>query len=121
MTQDLWAKIGKDIEECYEQYNGFVFLHCTDTMAYTSSALSFMCENLRKPVVLTGSQVPIYELRNDGRDNLLEALLVAGQSEIPEVKAFLQPPMDGIVFETYGSGNAPNHQDLLDEIKKSDR
>ncbi|XP_059376715.1 60 kDa lysophospholipase isoform X2 [Carassius carassius] len=200
MTTDDWATIGKDIEKHYELYDGFVILHGTDTMAYTASALSFMCENLGKPVVLTGSQVPIYEMRNDGRDNLLGALLIAGQFVIPEVclyfhhklyrgnrvtkvdagsfnaftspnlpplanaevdikinwdtvwranttskftvntqmnrnvgllrlfpgitadtvRAFLQPPMDGIVLETYGSGNAPdNRADLLDEIRKA--
>ncbi|XP_051723639.1 60 kDa lysophospholipase isoform X3 [Ctenopharyngodon idella] len=200
MTTDDWASIGKDIEKHYEQYDGFVILHGTDTMAYTASALSFMCENLGKPVILTGSQVPIYEMRNDGRDNLLGALLIAGQFVIPEVclyfhhklyrgnrvtkvdagsfdaftspnlpplanaevdikinwdtvwranttakftvqtqmnrnvgllrlfpgitadtvRAFLQPPMDGIVLETYGSGNAPdNRADLLDEIRKA--
>ncbi|XP_066550266.1 60 kDa lysophospholipase isoform X2 [Amia ocellicauda] len=203
MTTDDWAKIATDIQKHYEHYVGFVVLHGTDTMAYTASALSFMCENLGKPVILTGSQVPIYEMRNDGRDNLLGALLIAGQFVIPEVclyfhhklyrgnrvtkvdsgsfnafsspnlpplanaevdikinwdtvwrantitrfhvhtiinrnvgvlrlfpgitsetvRAFLQPPMEGVVLETYGSGNAPNNRcDLLEEFKKaSDR
>ncbi|KAG6929724.1 asparaginase [Chelydra serpentina] len=200
MTTDDWAKIARNIEKYYEQYDGFVILHGTDTMAYTASALSFMCENLGKTIVLTGSQVPIYELRNDGRANLLGALLIAGQFVIPEVclyfyhklyrgnrvtkvdagsfnafsspnlpplanaevditinwetvwranttkkfkvhtnmnrnvgllrifpginaatvKAFLQPPMEGIVLETYGTGNAPNNrEDLLEELKKA--
>ncbi|KAG9336555.1 hypothetical protein JZ751_002902 [Albula glossodonta] len=200
MTTDDWASIGKDIEKHYEKYDGFVILHGTDTMAYTASALSFMCEHLGKPVILTGSQVPIYEMRNDGRDNLLGALLIAGQFVIPEVclyfhhklyrgnrvtkvdsgsfnafaspnlpplanaevdikinwdtvwranttakfvvhpemnrnvgllrlfpgitaetvRAFLQPPMEGIVLETYGSGNAPdNRADLLEEFHKA--
>ncbi|KAM4543243.1 60 kDa lysophospholipase isoform 2-T2 [Odontesthes bonariensis] len=200
MTTEDWVRIGKDIEKNYENYDGFVVLHGTDTMAYTASALSFMCEHLGKPVVLTGSQVPIYELRNDGRDNLLGALLIAGQFVIPEVclyfynklyrgnrvtkvdagsfnafsspnlaplataevditinwdilwranttakfqvstdlnrnvglirlfpgitassvKAFLQAPMQGVVLETYGSGNAPdNRPDLLAELKKA--
>ncbi|KAL4656402.1 60 kDa lysophospholipase isoform X1 [Arapaima gigas] len=198
MTTDDWASIAKDIEKNYEKYDGFVVLHGTDTMAYTASALSFMCEHLGKPVILTGSQVPIYEMRNDGRDNLLGALLIAGQFVIPEVclyfhhklyrgnrvtkvdsgsfnafaspnlpplanaevdikinwdtvwranttakflvhthmnrnvgllrlfpgitadtvRAFLQPPMEGIVLETYGSGNAPNNRtDLLEEFR----
>ncbi|XP_067469464.1 60 kDa lysophospholipase isoform X3 [Thunnus thynnus] len=85
MNPEDWAKIGRDIEKYYEDYDGFVVLHGTDTMAYTASALSFMCEHLGKPVILTGAQVPIYELINDGRDNLLGALVIAGQYVIPEV------------------------------------
>uniref|UniRef100_A0A8C6SWL1 asparaginase n=1 Tax=Neogobius melanostomus TaxID=47308 RepID=A0A8C6SWL1_9GOBI len=200
MTTDDWGRFGKDIEKNYESYDGFVILHGTDTMAYTASALSFMCEHLGKPIILTGSQVPIYEIRNDGRDNLLGALLIAGQFVIPEVglyfhhtlyrgnrvtkvdtasfnafsspnlaplataevdilinwdtvwranttakfrvstelnrnvgllrlfpgitaatvRAFLQAPMQGVVLETYGSGNAPdNRKDLLEELKKA--
>uniref|UniRef100_A0A8C2FYW6 asparaginase n=1 Tax=Cyprinus carpio TaxID=7962 RepID=A0A8C2FYW6_CYPCA len=196
----LYDKTPEKTLKHYEQYDGFVILHGTDTMAYTASALSFMCENLGKSVILTGSQVPIFELRSDGRENLLGALLIAGQFVIPEVclyfhhklyrgnrvtkvdaesfnafsspnlpplanaeadikinwdtvwranttakftvntqmncnvgllrlfpgitadtvRAFLQPPMDGIVLETYGSGNAPdNRADLLDEIHKA--
>ncbi|RXN06137.1 60 kDa lysophospholipase-like isoform X4 [Labeo rohita] len=200
MTPNDWTTIGKDIEKYYQEYDGFVVLHGTDTMAYTASALSFMCENLGKPVILTGSQVPIFETRNDGRDNLVGALLIAGQFNIPEVclyfhhklyrgnrvtkvdsgsfkafaspnlpplansevdininwdtvwrpstiskftvytemnhnvgllrlfpgitadtvKAFLKAPMEGVILETYGSGNAPdNRPDLLDEIHKA--
>ncbi|CAL8370411.1 unnamed protein product [Boreogadus saida] len=85
MTTKDWAKIAKDIEGNYERYDGFVILHGTDTMAYTSSALSFMLDHLGKPVILTGSQVPIYDLWSDGRDNLLGALLLAGVYNIPEV------------------------------------
>ncbi|XP_046904546.1 60 kDa lysophospholipase [Hypomesus transpacificus] len=85
MTPKDWGTIGKDIEKYYEKYDGFVVLHGTDTMAYTSSALSFMCEHQGKPVILTGSQVPIYEMRNDGRGNLMGALMIAGQFYIPEV------------------------------------
>ncbi|XDV43709.1 hypothetical protein PO909_012137 [Leuciscus waleckii] len=199
MTPADWEKIAKDIEKYYVQYNGFVVLHGTDTMAYTSSALSFMCENLGKPVIVTGSQLPIYQLRTDGRDNLLVALLLAGEFNIPEVglyfyqklyrgnrvtkvdcasfdaftspnlppladveidikinkdiiwwpcktekftvnpqlncnvgvlrlfpgitnetvKAFLQPPMAGVILETFGSGNAPDRQDLMDIIHEA--
>ncbi|XP_029350285.1 60 kDa lysophospholipase isoform X2 [Echeneis naucrates] len=200
MTTDDWGRIGKDIEKNYENYDGFVILHGTDTMAYTASALSFMCEHLGKPVILTGAQVPIYEMRNDGRGNLLGALMIAGQYVIPEVclyfynklyrgnrvtkvdagsfnafsspnlaplataevdiainwdtvwranttakfqvstelnrnvgllrlfpgitaatvRAFLQPPMEGVVLESYGSGNAPdNRPDLLEELRKA--
>ncbi|KAK7103433.1 L-asparaginase 1-like [Littorina saxatilis] len=80
-----WNKIAKKIEENYAKYDGFVVLHGTDTMVYTASALSFMCEHLAKPIVFTGAQIPIYEARSDGRDNLINSILVAGTSHIPEV------------------------------------
>lgn len=69
----------------YDDYDGFVVLHGTDTMAYTASALSFMFENLSKIVVFTGSQIPLSELRSDAADNLLTAFLIAGTFKIPEV------------------------------------
>ena len=83
-----WIKIAKTIEENYKYYDGFVVLHGTDTMAYTASALSFMLENLNKTVVVTGSQIPLLELKNDAVDNLLGSLLVAGHFNIPEVMVF---------------------------------
>lgn len=73
------------IERNYRDYDGFVIVHGTDTMAYTASTLSFMFENLNKTVVVTGSQIPIAELRSDAVDNLLGALMVAGPFQIPEV------------------------------------
>ncbi|KAJ8037899.1 60 kDa lysophospholipase [Holothuria leucospilota] len=79
----------EDVETNYEQYDGFVILHGTDTMAYTSSALSFMLDGLSKPVVLTGAQIPIYEMMTDGVDNLLNALYVAAESRFPEVHVTL--------------------------------
>lgn len=86
MAPSNWAKIGEDIRRCYEDFEGFVVLHGTDTMAYTASALSFQLENLAKPVILTGAQIPLAELRNDARDNLLTSLLLAAnQPPIPEV------------------------------------
>ncbi|MCA9321127.1 MAG: asparaginase, partial [Planctomycetes bacterium] len=84
MPQD-WAKLAEDIVTRHDDFDGFVVLHGTDTMAYTASALSFMLENLAKPVVLTGSQIPLYELRSDAASNLLDALMIAGTSAIPEV------------------------------------
>ena len=72
----------------YKNFDGFVIVHGTDTMAYTASTLSFILENLNKTVVLTGSQIPIAELRNDAVDNLLGSLLVAGIYLIPEVVVF---------------------------------
>lgn len=80
-----WIKIAQDIKEKYDDYDGFVILHGTDTMAYTASALSFMLEGLTKPVILTGSQIPLCEIRNDGRDNIITALLIASNYSIPEV------------------------------------
>lgn len=88
MNPEHWAKMVRIIADHYERYDGFVILHGTDTMAYSASALSFMLENLAKPVILTGSQLPIGVLRTDGKDNLLTALEIAAQkdSEKPMVQ-----------------------------------
>ncbi|MEZ3519203.1 MAG: asparaginase [Muribaculaceae bacterium] len=72
-----WQSIAKVIEDNYTKFDGFVVLHGTDTMAYTASALSFMLENLDKPVIITGSQLPIGDVRTDGEENLITALQVA--------------------------------------------
>lgn len=80
-----WNKIAAVIAERYAAYDGFVVMHGTDTMAYTASALSFMLENLSKPVILTGSQIPLCEIRSDGRDNLITSLLIAGDERVHEV------------------------------------
>jgi len=85
MTVSDWVQIAQDIKTHYDQYDGFVVLHGTDTMAYTASALSFMLEGLSKIVVLTGSQIPLAHARNDAMDNLLGAVTIAGQHTIPEV------------------------------------
>jgi L-asparaginase len=85
MTPGDWTQIAEDIARAYEAYDGFVVLHGTDTMAYTASALAFMLANLRKPVILTGSQIPLCELRSDARDNLITALLIAAGGDLPEV------------------------------------
>lgn len=200
MTMTHWIKIATDIEVNYELFDAFIILHGTDTMAYTASALSFMLENLGKTVIITGSQVPISEVRNDAVDNLLGALTIAGHFVLPEVglyfdhhlfrgnrstkidavrfdafdspnlrplvsvnihidvswtdvfrptaiacfrahkamnpnvatlrlfpgitestvKAFLQPPIQGVVLETYGAGNAPNNRpEILEAFKKA--
>ena len=76
-----WKEIAKLIEKNYEIFDGFLILHGTDTMAYTSSALSFMLKNLRKPVILTGSQLPIGDLRTDAKENLLTSLYYASLYE----------------------------------------
>jgi len=88
LTFSNWSEIAQDIYQNYKEYDAFVIIHGTDTMAYTASALSFMCENLGKTIILTGSQIPMSEQRNDGRENLLGALVVAGHYQIPEVCLF---------------------------------
>lgn len=91
MGPSHWSDMARLIAERYEQYDGFVVLHGTDTMSYTASALSFMLENLSKPVVLTGSQLPIDRLRTDGRENLITSIEIAsarrqdGTARVPEV------------------------------------
>lgn len=81
MGPESWQKIVRIISENYAAYDGFVVLHGTDTMAFTASALSFMLENLNKPVILTGSQVPIGMLRTDGKENLITAIEIAAAKE----------------------------------------
>ncbi|MEG3768599.1 asparaginase [Alteromonas sp. 14N.309.X.WAT.G.H12] len=88
MAPSHWQLIADDIAQNYDKYDGFIILHGTDTMAYTASALSFMLENLSKPVIVTGSQIPLAELRSDGQVNLLNALYVAANYPIAEVSLF---------------------------------
>ena len=88
MTPSDWVRIARDIERNYHQYDGFVILHGTDTMAYTASALSFMLQDLSKPVIVTGSQIPLSALRSDGQINLLNALYIAANYPINEVSLF---------------------------------
>ena len=91
MTPALWTDLSHCIADHYWQYDGFVVLHGTDTMAYTASALSYMLENLTKPVIFTGSQLPIGQLRTDGKENLITAVEIAaaedaeGRALVPEV------------------------------------
>lgn len=80
-----WNRLATDIAANYDHFDGFVILHGTDTMAYTSSALSFMLENLAKPVIITGAQIPLSELRSDGKDNLITALYLAQSEDLSEV------------------------------------
>ena len=81
MDVSHWQDIARSIAEHYEKYDGFVVLHGTDTMAYTASALSFMLGNLAKPVIITGSQLPIGEVRTDGEENLITALQIAADRD----------------------------------------
>ena len=77
MKPEYWVEIANTIEEKYNDYDGFVVLHGTDTMAYTASALSFMVENLEKPIIFTGSQLPIGDLRTDAKENLITSIQLA--------------------------------------------
>lgn len=96
MEPSDWVRMAEAIEENYERYDGFVLLHGTDTMAFTASALSFMLENLAKPVIITGSQLPIGQLRTDGKENLLTSIEIAaartikGTPMVPEVCIFFE-------------------------------
>ncbi len=98
MNPERWTEIAGHIRDNYDNYDGFVVLHGTDTLAYTASALSFMLANLRKPVIITGSQLPIGEVRTDGEENLITALQIAaavnedGSPKVQEV---------AILFENY--------------------
>ncbi len=91
MSPSLWTQLTHIIADAYHLYDGFVILHGTDTMAYTASALSYMLENLTKPVILTGSQLPIGQLRTDGKENLITSIEIAsarhadGRAMVPEV------------------------------------
>lgn len=96
MSPKHWINLGQIIEENYHTYDGFVILHGTDTMAYTASALSFLLENLNKPVILTGSQLPIGILRSDARENLINSVEIAshknakGESVVKEVAVYFE-------------------------------
>ncbi len=98
MSPAHWIEIAQHIGNNFDRFDGFVVLHGTDTMAYTASALSFMLENLHKPVIITGSQLPIGEVRTDGEENLITALQIAaatdanGEPMVQEV---------AILFENY--------------------
>lgn len=98
MRPEFWQQIARNIADNYDRYDGFVVLHGTDTMAYTASALSFMLQGLTKPVIITGSQLPIGEVRTDGEENLITALQIAaaragdGRPMVQEV---------AILFENY--------------------
>ena len=199
MGMDDWVRIAREVEARYREYDAFVVLHGTDTMAYTASALSFLLENLDKTVIVTGSQVPLDHAHNDALGNLLGSLTIAGHFEIPEVclyfgdklfrgnraqkvdaegfdafasanfpplaevgaefsvrwelvrrpppqplrvharmnpnvaalrlfpgitaeilSNFLRPPVEGLVLETYGTGNAPDRRkDIMDALREA--
>lgn len=120
MTPADWQRIAEDISNNYDDYDGFVVLHGTDTMAYTSSALSFMFENLSKPVIVTGSQIPFSQLRSDGQVNLLNSLFIAATYPINEVGLFFNNRLyrGNRSIKAYADGfnafDSPNMSPLLE-------
>ncbi|HNQ12695.1 MAG TPA: asparaginase [Bacteroidia bacterium] len=95
VSSQLWIRLAQLVEKNYSKYDGFVILHGSDTMAYTASALSFMFENLAKPVILTGSQLPMGQVRTDARENLISAIEIAGlrkngKALVPEVCIYFE-------------------------------
>lgn len=119
MNPHHWDQILRVIEKNYESYDGFVVLHGTDTMAYTASALSFMLENLDKPVIITGSQLPIGEVRTDGEENLITALQIAAEKDTdgkPMVREV------AILFENYlwrGNRSTKKSADNFDAFRSN--
>lgn len=122
---EVWVKLAEIIEEGYKDFDGFVVLHGTDTMAYTASALSFMLENLGKPVILTGSQLPIGLLRTDGRENLITAIEIAaakenGAAAVPEVCIYFDNQLTRgnrttkMSAEHFDAFNSPNYPPLAE-------
>ncbi len=116
MAPTDWQLIANDIKANYDKYDGFVILHGTDTMAYTASALSFMLQGLSKPVIVTGSQIPLAQLRSDGQTNLLNSLYIAANYPVAEVCLFFNNKLfrgnrstkahaDG--FDAFASPNFP--------------
>ncbi len=118
----MWKDLACLIKEKYEDYDGFVVLHGTDTMAYSASALSFMLDNLAKPVIFTGSQLPVGSLRTDGKENLVSAIEVAsardsrGRAMVPEVAIYFNSQLirgnratkvNATAFDAFRSPNCP--------------
>ena len=126
VTPDLWKEIARVIHENYDAYDGFVVLHGTDTMSYTASALSFMMRNLAKPVIFTGSQIPIGVIRTDGKENLITAIEIAaaqenGRAVVPEVCVYFQDKLyrgnrtrkhNAEQFNAFASDNYPPLADV---------
>ncbi len=131
MNPEFWAKMARVVEENYEKYDGFVILHGSDTMAFSASALSFMFENLNKPVVLTGSQLPLGVLRTDGRDNFINAIEIASTYHestpvVPEVSVYFENQLfrgnrttkaNAENFEAFQSPNYPVLADVGVHVK----
>ena len=140
LTPEDWLHVAEVIRDHYADYDGFLVVHGTDTMSFTASALSFMLHPLDKPVILTGAQLPLAETRTDAQSNLLTSLLLLGAypGRLAGVHLFFNdrlyrgnrttkvnadafsafdspnlPPVQGMVLECFGSGNAPSNDDAL--------
>lgn len=124
MNPQLWSELCTIIEDHYSAIDGFVILHGSDTMSYTASALSFMLENLAKPVILTGSQLPIGDLRTDAKENLITAIQIAalkkrGRSYITEVGLYFEYKLyrgnrsSKISAEHFEAFKSPNYPPLV--------
>ncbi len=121
----IWSDLAQIIFDNYYDFEGFVILHGTDTMAYTASALSFMLENLSKPVVLTGSQLPIGDLRTDAKENIITSLEIAGKKingkpAVPEVSVYFEYKLlrgnrtTKISSEHFNAFDSPNYPPLAE-------
>ena len=130
----FWKRLAQRIYDQYEQYDGFVILHGTDTMSYTASALCFLLENLAKPVILTGSQLPLGIMRSDGRENILNAIEIAsahikGVPRVPEVCIYFENSLyrgnrtykdNAEHFSAFMSANYPKLAEVGVNIKYND-
>lgn len=125
MNPDKWVQIVSIIEENYDQFDGFVVLHGSDTMSYSASAVSFMLENLAKPVIFTGSQLPIGDLRTDAKENLITAIQIAslqngGHPTIQEVCLYFEYKLyrgnrtTKINAEHFNAFSSPNYPALAE-------
>lgn len=132
ITPDFWIRLCRIIKKNYERYDGFVVLHGTDTMSFTASALSFMLEDLSKPVILTGSQLPVGMLRTDGKENIISSIEIAaavdseGHPMVPEVCIYFESQLyrgnrttkyNAENFRAFRSANYPVLADVGIHIK----
>lgn len=119
---EIWVKIARSIQEHYDTVDGFVILHGSDTMAYTGSALSFMLEGLGKPVILTGAQLPINEIRTDAKENLVTAIQIAAHPDTPirevgiyfEYKLYRANRTIKVHADSFSAFNSPNFPGLVE-------
>jgi L-asparaginase len=121
MTPEDWLRIAAAVRERAEDFDGFVILHGTDTMAYTASALSYLLTGIRKPIILTGAQLPLADVRSDGREHLITSLILAGSAPIPEVCIYFgstllrgnrSQKVHNASFVAFSSGNYPPLADV---------